>query len=80
MSRGGGNFNLSERETEVLEAIGHGCTTHEIANRLCLSVNTIETHRRNLFAKLDVRNVAELVVKAIRLGLVSVKANTNNPK
>lgn len=70
---GGGISQLSRRETEVLQAIVKGYNTNEIANLLCLSDNTIETHRRNLLAKLNVHNVAELVVQAIRLGLVSIK-------
>ncbi len=70
---GGGVCSLSRRETEVLQAIVKGYNTNEIANLLCLSDNTIETHRRNLLAKLNVHNVAELVVQAIRLGLVSIK-------
>ena len=57
----------------MLQAIVKGYNTNEIADLLCLSDNTIETHRRNLLAKLDVHNVAELVVQAIRLGLVSIK-------
>ncbi|CVI66744.1 response regulator [Alistipes sp. CHKCI003] len=70
---GEGGSLLSRRETEVLQAIVKGYNTNEIADLLCLSDNTIETHRRNLLAKLDVHNVAELVVQAIRLGLVSIK-------
>lgn len=73
-----GIASLSRRETEVLQAIVKGYNTNEIANLLCLSDNTIETHRRNLFAKLDVHNVAELVVQAIRLGLVTI--NGIDPK
>lgn len=70
---GGSIASLSRRETEVLQAIVKGYNTNEIADLLCLSDNTIETHRRNLLVKLNVHNVAELVVQAIRLGLVSIK-------
>lgn len=61
---------LTRREKEVLELIMEECTTQEIANRLFLSVSTVETHRMNLYAKLDAKNVAGLVKNAIKFGLV----------
>ena len=57
---------LSNRELEVFEMIGHGMSTSEIAERLHLSVKTIETYRENIKAKLDLRNASELTRRAVR--------------
>lgn len=63
---------LTQRELDVLRAIAKGYNTGEIAGLLFLSENTIETHRKKLMLKLGARNMAELVVKAISLGIVTV--------
>lgn len=60
-------------EQKVAELIVKGFATKEIANILSVSTNTIETHRRNLFIKLDVKNVAQLVSVAIMNRLVDVE-------
>jgi two-component system response regulator DesR len=62
---------LTEREREVLEAIGSGATNREIAGRLYLSPHTVKEHTSSLYRKLQVRNRAEAVQKAQRLGLIS---------
>lgn len=62
--------SLSMREVEVLRLIAEGCNTDEIGRRLGLKPNTIETHRRHLLEKLDVRNSAELVKRAIASGIL----------
>jgi DNA-binding NarL/FixJ family response regulator len=62
---------LSEREREVLEAIASGATNREIAGSLFLSPHTIKEHTSSLYRKLGVRNRAEAVQKAQRLGLIS---------
>ena len=61
---------LSVREIEIIQQICNGKTTFEIATILNLSKHTIESHRTNIFSKLDVKNVAELVALAFRVGLV----------
>lgn len=61
---------LTRREKEVLDLIMEECTTQEIAERLFLSVSTVETHRLKLFTKLDAKNVVGLVKNAIKFGLV----------
>jgi len=58
--------NLSSREIEVLEMICKGCQSTEIANTLFLSPRTIDTHRSNLLSKSGCKNMAELVMYAIR--------------
>lgn len=61
---------LSEREIEVLKLIAQELNTNEIAQQLFVSVNTVETHRKNLFRKLGVKNALGLIKFAIRNGLV----------
>lgn len=62
---------LSEREREVLEAIASGATNREIAGALFLSPHTVKEHTSSLYRKLGVRNRAEAVQKAQRLGLIA---------
>ena len=63
---------LSARELEVLQLIVHGKSNRDIAVLLSLSVNTVSVHRANIMNALDIHNTAELVVYAIRHGLVSI--------
>jgi len=56
---------LSRREKEVLELIAEGYTNPEIAEKLFLSQFTVDTHRKNLLAKLNVKNTASLVKLAV---------------
>lgn len=66
----GGPASLSPREREVLALVARGLSSGEVAAALALSVKTVETHRANLLQKLDVPNVAALVDKAHRLGIM----------
>ena len=61
---------LSKREKEIIELIAKELTTDEIALQLNISKNTIETHRKNIFYKLQVRNIAGLIKTAIYLGVI----------
>ncbi len=63
---------LTTRELEVLQLIVHGKANKEIATVLGLSVNTVAVHRANIMQALGIHNTAELVVYAIREGLVSI--------
>ena len=56
-------YELTERETEVLFLIGEGNRNDEIAEKLFVSINTVKTHSRNIFNKLDVRNRIEAIRK-----------------
>jgi DNA-binding NarL/FixJ family response regulator len=56
---------LSDRELEVFQLIGQGCTTARIAANLHLSVSTVETHRAHIKEKLKLANATELVRRAI---------------
>jgi DNA-binding NarL/FixJ family response regulator len=62
---------LSEREKEVLELAAHGHTNQQIADRLFLSVKTVETYRARLMAKLGLETRADLVRYAATAGLLS---------
>lgn len=59
---------LTTREKEIIILIANELTTDEIANQLFLSKHTIETHKKNIFLKLQVNNIAGLVKKGMYLG------------
>lgn len=66
-------ISLSNREAEVLEHISNGLSTNDIAQQLNISNNTVEFHRHKLMKKLSANNMAQLVKKAIQLGLNFIK-------
>jgi len=61
---------LSSREKEILVLIAHEYNTAEIAEKTFISLNTVNTHRRNLLSKLNAKNTAGLVKYAVENGLV----------
>jgi two-component system, NarL family, response regulator NreC len=63
---------LTPREREICGLLAYGHTNAEIADKLCISERTVETHRTNLTGKLDLRSRAELVRFAIENGLLSL--------
>lgn len=65
------SISLSERETEIITLIAEGHTNNKIAEDLCLSAHTINTHRKNIMAKLGVKNTAGIVMYAVKTNLVS---------
>ena len=65
-----GSSNLSKKELEILKHVVDGKTNIEISNIYDLSSRTIETHRRNIMKKMNVKNTAEMVGKALKNGLV----------
>jgi len=62
---------LSAREREILQLVAEGKSSKEIAALLNLSVYTVETHRSNIMQKLNLRGVPELILYAVRKGLIS---------
>jgi len=64
-------ITLSEREMEIITLIAEGLTNNQIADGLCLSSHTINTHRKNIMAKLGVKNTAGIVMYAVKTNLVS---------
>lgn len=61
---------LSERELEVLGCLVDGLTTQQISSSLFISENTVKTHVRHIFEKLEVSNRAKAVGKALQMGLI----------
>jgi LuxR family maltose regulon positive regulatory protein len=64
---------LSERELEVLELLAEGLTNSEIASRLFLTLNTVKSHSRNIYGKLDVHSRTQATARAQALGLLPPK-------
>ncbi len=62
---------LSERELEIVVLIAEGLTNTQIAIQLFLSTHTINTHRKNIMAKLGVKNTAGIVMYAVKTSLIS---------
>jgi two-component system NarL family response regulator len=65
--------NLTERERDVLTALIKGRSNKEIAAGLCISEDTVKTHLKTLFAKLQVRDRTEAAIAAIRHGIVHLE-------
>ena len=65
---------LSDREKDVIIALVQGMTNKEIADHLCISVNTVITHRRNIASKLQIHSPAGLTIYAIINNLVDISA------
>jgi two-component system response regulator NreC len=62
--------SLTEREREVLQLISEGNSNKEIAGRLHLSVYTVETHRKRILDKLNLHGTADLILYAVRKGII----------
>lgn len=62
---------LTQREREVLQLIAEGKSNKDIANLLNLSVYTVESHRSNLMEKLNLRGLPEVILYAVRKGIIS---------
>jgi two-component system response regulator NreC len=62
---------LTNRERQIYQLLAEGNSNKEIANRLNLSLHTVETHRWRIMEKLDLHSAAELVLSAVRRGMVT---------
>jgi two-component system response regulator NreC len=62
---------LTEREREILQLVAEGKTNKEIANSLNLSLYTVDTHRTHILQKLNLHSVAEVILYAVRKGIIS---------
>ena len=62
---------LSDREREVLQIIAEGRSNKEVANLLNISLTTVETHRAHILQKLDIHSIPELILYAVRKGIIS---------
>ena len=65
---------LSDREKDVIICVVQGMTNKEIANHLCISTNTVITHRRNIARKLQIHSPAGLTIYAIVNNLVDISS------
>ncbi|MFC1922632.1 response regulator [Chloroflexota bacterium] len=63
---------LTSREREVLQLIAEGYTNKEIAEILCLSIKTVQSHRTNLMSKLDLHDRGELIKYAIQKKIIDI--------
>ena len=64
------NTLLTKKEFEIIHLIAQGLTTKEIAAKRFLSVHTVNTHRKNIFKKLGISNTSELIMYAVKTGIV----------
>ncbi|MBE8715148.1 response regulator transcription factor [Sphingobacterium hungaricum] len=71
INQGDKNYDISDREMEVLQYISDGYTNLEIADKMFLSKRTVEGHRQNLIDKIGVKNSASLIKFAVKQGLIS---------
>jgi DNA-binding NarL/FixJ family response regulator len=62
---------LTSREREILQMLAEGKSNKDVANLLNLSLHTVETHRSNILQKLNLHSVPELILYAVRKGIVS---------
>jgi DNA-binding NarL/FixJ family response regulator len=61
---------LTPREREILQMLGEGNSNKDVASKLSLSLHTIETHRGNILEKLNLHGTAEMILYAVRKGIV----------
>ncbi|MEY2917393.1 MAG: hypothetical protein RIS73_1107 [Bacteroidota bacterium] len=61
---------ITRREKEVLELIADGMTNNEIAQKLFISSTTVDTHRKNLLAKFEAKNIASLIKSAMQMNMI----------
>jgi len=70
-------IDLTARELEVLKLLSYGFSSKEISQKLFISPNTVEYHRKQLLRKTASRNAAHLIGKAFRAGLLVVEGDDN---
>ena len=63
---------LTPREQEIMRMLAEGLPKSEIADRLCISIKTVENHRSNIMKKLDLHSAMDLVRYAAKLGLIDI--------
>ena len=62
--------HLTKKELEIIQFIAQGYTNKEIAEKAFLSIHTIQTHRKNIFKKLNINNTSELLMFAVKKGII----------
>jgi len=66
-------IELTRREKEIIEFISLGLSNKEIAEKIFLSTSTVDAHRYNILKKMDVKNTAEMITKAIKLKILILR-------
>ncbi len=64
---------VTKREEEVLQAIADGCSTSEVAEQMFISQKTVKNHLASIYQKLDARDRTQAVLRAVRMGIVSLE-------
>lgn len=64
------DIGLSQREIQIIRLSAQGLTAAEIAQKLYLSVHTVNTHRQRIYSKMDVKNVSDMLRRATELGII----------
>jgi len=64
---------VTKRESEVLQLIADGCSTPEVASKLYISQKTVKNHLASIYQKLDARDRTQAVLRAVRLGIVTLE-------
>ena len=72
---GGQKAEITKREREIIELISLGFSNKEIAGKILVSTSTVDAHRYNILKKLEVKNTAEMIMKAIKLKIINLKSN-----
>jgi DNA-binding NarL/FixJ family response regulator len=72
-NRSGAKIEITKREKEIMELISLGLSNKEIAEKIFVSISTVDAHRYNILKKLEVKNTAEMITKAIKLKLILIK-------
>ena len=61
---------IEVREIQIIRLSAEGLTAAQIAEKTFLSVHTVNTHRQRIYAKMDVRNISDMIRKATELGII----------
>jgi len=69
---GGFKIEITKREKEIIQLISEGLSNKEIAQKLLVSISTVDAHRYNILKKLEVKNTAEMITKAVKMKLIII--------
>jgi DNA-binding NarL/FixJ family response regulator len=72
-NKSGSKIDITKREKEIMELISLGFSNKEIADKIFVSISTVDAHRYNILKKMEVKNTAEMITKAIKLKLILIK-------
>jgi DNA-binding NarL/FixJ family response regulator len=72
-NKSGTKIDITKREKEIMELISLGLSNKEIAEKIFVSISTVDAHRYNILKKMEVKNTAEMITKAIKLKLILLK-------